>query len=89
MEGALTNGRAARLHKGPFRGRVGAEGMGHRRRARACNSFVPQPTPPIPTWRPPTPSQEDEALSALRVMSAALGTARLRHLYLSDNALGE
>lgn len=32
---------------------------------------------------------EDEALAALRIISAALGKARLRHLNLSDNALGE
>lgn len=32
---------------------------------------------------------EDEALAALRILSAALGKARLRHLNLSDNALGE
>jgi hypothetical protein len=33
--------------------------------------------------------QEDEALEALRVVAAALATAKLRHLNLSDNALGE
>jgi Ran GTPase-activating protein (RanGAP) involved in mRNA processing and transport len=33
--------------------------------------------------------QEDEALEVLRIMSAALSTAKLRHLNLSDNALGE
>jgi len=32
---------------------------------------------------------EDEALAALRIISDALSTARLRHLNLSDNALGE
>ena len=32
---------------------------------------------------------EDEALEALRVISAALARAKLRHLDLSDNALGE
>jgi len=32
---------------------------------------------------------EDEALAALRIISAALSAARLRHLNLSDNALGE
>eukprot|EP00775_Hariotina_reticulata_P012743 gene12743-12872_t len=32
---------------------------------------------------------EDEALEALRILSAALSTAKLRHLNLSDNALGE
>lgn len=32
---------------------------------------------------------EDEALAALRIISEALGTARLLHLNLSDNALGE
>lgn len=33
--------------------------------------------------------QEDEALQALRIISAALSTAQLKHLNLSDNALGE
>jgi large subunit ribosomal protein L31/Ran GTPase-activating protein 1 len=33
--------------------------------------------------------QEDEALEALRLVAAALATAKLRHLNLSDNALGE
>jgi Ran GTPase-activating protein (RanGAP) involved in mRNA processing and transport len=33
--------------------------------------------------------QEDEALEALRVIAAALNTAQLKHLNLSDNALGE
>jgi hypothetical protein len=33
--------------------------------------------------------QEDEALEALRIISAALSTAQLKHLNLSDNALGE
>lgn len=33
--------------------------------------------------------QEDEALEALRLVAAALSTAKLRHLNLSDNALGE
>ena len=37
----------------------------------------------------PCHSPEDEALAALRIISAALGKARLRHLNLSDNALGE
>ena len=32
---------------------------------------------------------EDEALAALRILSEALGAARLRHLNLSDNALRE
>lgn len=32
---------------------------------------------------------EDEALQALRIISAALGRAKLRRLDLSDNALGE
>ncbi|KAF6260413.1 hypothetical protein COO60DRAFT_1625705 [Scenedesmus sp. NREL 46B-D3] len=32
---------------------------------------------------------EDEALEALRLVAAALATAKLRHLNLSDNALGE
>lgn len=32
---------------------------------------------------------EDEALQALRIISAALGLAKLRRLDLSDNALGE
>lgn len=32
---------------------------------------------------------EDEAIEALRILSAALSTAKLRHLNLSDNALGE
>jgi hypothetical protein len=32
---------------------------------------------------------EDEALAALRLICGALGKARLRHLNLSDNALGE
>ncbi|WIA30005.1 hypothetical protein OEZ86_000102 [Tetradesmus obliquus] len=32
---------------------------------------------------------EDEALEALRLVAAALATAQLRHLNLSDNALGE
>lgn len=32
---------------------------------------------------------EDEALQALRIISAALSTAQLKHLNLSDNALGE
>ena len=32
---------------------------------------------------------EDEALAALRIISEALSTAPLRHLNLSDNALGE
>lgn len=35
------------------------------------------------------PLQEDEALEALRLVAAALATAQLRHLNLSDNALGE
>lgn len=38
--------------------------------------------------RRPLP-QEDEALEALRLVAAALSTARLRSLDLSDNALGE
>lgn len=33
--------------------------------------------------------QEDEALEALRIISAALTSAKLKHLNLSDNALGE
>lgn len=33
--------------------------------------------------------QEDEALQALRLVTAGLSTAKLRHLNLSDNALGE
>lgn len=33
--------------------------------------------------------QEDEALEALRVIAAALSTSQLKHLNLSDNALGE
>lgn len=37
----------------------------------------------------PAVLQEDEALQALRVISAALSTAQLKHLNLSDNALGE
>ena len=32
---------------------------------------------------------EAEALGALRIIAAALGKARLLHLNLSDNALGE
>ena len=39
--------------------------------------------------RTPSGLQEDEALEALRIMSAALSTAKLKHLNLSDNALGE
>ena len=33
--------------------------------------------------------QEDEALEVLRVLSQALTGAKLKHLSLSDNALGE
>lgn len=40
-------------------------------------------------WFVVAPPAEDEALAALRILSAALGKARLRHLNLSDNALGE
>lgn len=48
----------------------------------------PPPTrlPALPWW---PAAAEDEALAALRIISAALGRARLRHLNLSDNALGE
>ncbi len=35
------------------------------------------------------PVQEDEALAALRIISKALVGTKLRHLNLSDNALGE
>jgi Ran GTPase-activating protein (RanGAP) involved in mRNA processing and transport len=38
----------------------------------------------LPTGRP-----EDEALDALRIISAALAGAKLKRLNLSDNALGE
>ncbi len=34
-------------------------------------------------------AQEDEALETLRILSASLSSAQLRHLNLSDNALGE
>lgn len=33
--------------------------------------------------------QEDEALESLRIIAAALATADLKHLNISDNALGE
>jgi Ran GTPase-activating protein (RanGAP) involved in mRNA processing and transport len=33
--------------------------------------------------------QEDEALDALRVLAAALKCCHLKHLNVSDNALGE
>jgi Ran GTPase-activating protein (RanGAP) involved in mRNA processing and transport len=39
---------------------------------------------PLPPGRP-----EDEALDALRIISAALAGAKLKRLNLSDNALGE
>ena len=37
----------------------------------------------------PPPPQEDEALDALRILAAALKRANLKHLNISDNALGE
>ena len=37
----------------------------------------------------PNPSQEDEALGALRILCQALTKPKLRMLNLSDNALGE
>jgi hypothetical protein len=51
------------------------------RRALRHISHVPPGVPAVPA--------EAEALGALRVIAAALGKARLRHLNLSDNALGE
>jgi len=54
-----------------------------------CTAPSPVPTPSLARPTPSLPPAEDEALAALRIISAALGKARLRHLNLSDNALGE
>lgn len=50
---------------------------------------------PIPPHQPNRlhisrpPAAEAEALAAMRIITAALGKARLLHLDFSDNALGE
>lgn len=61
-------------------------GPGPLQRRSAQLPYLPSSHSPC---HPLSSAAEAEALGALRIISAALSRARLRHLNLSDNALGE